>query len=271
MTNSERKVPFGRDANGEWKTAYDVPRGKPCGLTCVACAAQLQSRQGEVNVWHLAHIGDSGGSGGGSVASCAETSEHKFIKDLIYDMTVGRPKHIPLPGMIGYVPHVDSEARGNTWYFLPSQPAKLELDLNIPNKSIHRRFDVALRGQVIQKNLVPTAYRYRSRFPGGFKKGGPDTPLVIEVANSNKKDGAFIADMQKIGVSCLEYDFSSFKAQIQDVDFDSPDGLATYKERIHKWVKNSRKHKHWLVRGDMFYHDPSVNIYEGGYSLTLPL
>lgn len=234
MTDSGWKVPFGRDTNGAWKTVYDVRRGKAAGLTCVGCGEPLIARHGKVKVWHLAHDNRGGGSGGSD--ACVETAEHEFVKSLIHGMTVGKRKHIKLPGM------------GRGMYFLPSQPAKLEVILNQSVMSTWRRPDIALRGQIVNK-FVP--YKFRDRYPNGMKIGNENVPMVIEVSATHKKDAAYTADMKAVGVSVLEMDVGSFIAdpdRMGTVDFDSANGLEEYKKRIEVWVKTRSDYKKWLVQ-----------------------
>ena len=82
------KVPFGIDAGGFLRDAYEVPNGLGCGCVCPVCGARLVARQGEIVAWHFAHIYDRIGSE--TDDGCGETTVHKVAKQVLLSSS-GRP------------------------------------------------------------------------------------------------------------------------------------------------------------------------------------
>ena len=175
------KVPFGQDADGRMRTAYEVPNGLDCGCECPACSTSLIAKQGKSLVWHFAHASENTGQVSGN--ACGETAIHKVAKDVLQS-SVNKTLHVP---------------RLQTWAIGSLRgDYKIKLVRCWPEftlKKIGRRVDVLAKTRIVRdswpdKGIAPVG-----------RSGGP---LIIEINVSNPKGQEYIDDIVKAGISAVE-------------------------------------------------------------------
>ena len=193
MQNWELAVPFGVDANGARVFVNDVPRGRACGAFCPACGAQLLARQGDVMSWHFAHVGQGGGG-------CGEGLWHREIKSLVFDMTRDGGGPLLKFGMDWETTDEALAAEGlrdGGAFYLYAYAQEFAVP------GVNRRVDLLLGFQFDEPigGFAPPLHLEGIR--------GWEEQIAVEVAVTNAKDDAYVADMRRAGLPAYEMGFSA--------------------------------------------------------------
>ena len=202
------KVPFGIDAGGFLRDAYEVPNGLGCGCVCPVCGARLVARQGEIVAWHFAHIYDRIGSE--TDDGCGETTVHKVAKQVLLSSS-GKTLHLPaLPEYsIGI-------SRGKFRCKL------LRCATEVLVERANRRVDVLATTQIVRDAWPERGIAHVSR------RGGP---LIIEIRVSNPKDEAYVADVSSAKMSAIEISLST-EDVFNEIAKGRGDGLSALKRLV---------------------------------------
>lgn len=77
-SNQKHGIPFGWHLPSQRMVKVaEVPNGRACKCTCVACGARLQSRQGAIRIWHFAHDEET------NCLNAPEAAIHRMAKQMI--------------------------------------------------------------------------------------------------------------------------------------------------------------------------------------------
>ncbi len=213
------KIPFGIDEDGNWQTADSVPNGLNCKCICPACELPLVAKQGQSVTWHFAHhltnpILERGNR-------CAESTVHKWAKSVLQS---SQGKILHLPRKQEYEVGVK---RGE--YRCRLVECRIEYWIADAN----RRVDVFATTQIV-RNEWPEQGISMMRKEGN--------PLIIEICVNNPKDGAYIDDIRKAGVSAIEISISS-----QDIFDEVAKGRGDSMSAMKRLVLGPRNvNRRWL-------------------------
>ena len=176
-------VPFGIDAGGVLRTAYEVPRGLACECVCPGCGAVLLSRQGQHVVWHFAHAAGSAGAS----PHCGETAIHKAGKDVL---KASAGKILSVPG----VPENEiGHARGQ--FLCRMLRCSTEVSLPIIGRQVDVLADVQFIRRAWPEREIASAVT-------------AELPLIVEIAVTNPKGAAYLASLASARLLAVEITLS---------------------------------------------------------------
>lgn len=202
------KIPFGLDADGNYRNAHEVSRGLACDCVCPVCDLDLVAKQGTSVVWHFAHASEN--TGHGTSVGCGESAIHKLAKKVLLS---ANGKILHLPGLSEYE---IGTARGQFRCKL------IECKDEFLIKEINRRVDVWATTQIV-RDAWP-----KGGMAGVDRRGGP---LIIEINVRNRKDGVYIEDVSKAKVSAVEITLST-EDVLKESSKGSGDGLSALKRLV---------------------------------------